>query len=298
MKMIMEMGDQEIVQWLQNEGLLKRNLQCIACGSFLTLTAMNDRDKMGWRCLNYGCDKKNHTVSVRIQSFFSGSKLTLKDQVLLVLFWSETISNQKASRLLKISRKTVTKLFQKFRNLTSQHFQMHPIQLGGPGIIVQIDESVFSTKAKYHRGAALHQKSLWVFGAVDEDGMGYMEIVEDRTRVTLEAVVINRIRAGSVIHSDCWASYNHISTIANKNFTHGTVNHSNKDFPFKDPITGVHTNRIEGYWSKHKRPLKAMCGVPRNLLQSYIDEFLFKERIPSGVNKFQAVCDLIKDTHV
>ena len=64
-----------------------------------------------------------------------------------------------------------------------------------------------------------------------------MEIVEDRTRVTLEAVIINRIRAGSVIHSDCWASYNHISTIANKNFTHGTVNHSNKDFPFKDPIT-------------------------------------------------------------
>jgi len=41
-----------------------------------------------------------------------------------------------------------------------------------------------------------------------------------------------------------------------------------------------------------------MWGVPRNLLQSYIDEFLIKERIPSGVNKFQAVCDLIKDTHV
>ena len=97
MKIIMEMGDQEIVQWLRNEGLLKQNTQCIACGSFLTLTAINDRDKMGWRCLNNGCDKRNHNVSVRTQSFFSGSKLTLKDQVLLVLFWSETISNQKAS---------------------------------------------------------------------------------------------------------------------------------------------------------------------------------------------------------
>ena len=147
MKMIMEMGDQEIVQWLRNEGLLKQNTQCIACGSFLTLTAINDRDKMGWRCLNNGCDKRNHNVSVRTQSFFSGSKLTLKDQVLLVLFWSETISNQKASMLLKISQKTVTKFFQKFRNLTSQHFQMHPIQLGGPRNIVQIDESVFSTKS-------------------------------------------------------------------------------------------------------------------------------------------------------
>ncbi len=184
---------------------------------------------MGWRCLNNGCDKRNHNVSVRTQSFFSGSKLTLKDQVYCLYCFG--VKPLVTKRLLKISQKTVTKFFQKFRNLTSQHFQMHPIQLGGPGIIVQIDESVFSTKAKYHRGAALHQKPLWVFGAVDEDGMGYKEKVEDRTRVTLEAVVINRIRAGSVIHSDCWASYNHISTIANKNFTHGTVNHSNKDFP-------------------------------------------------------------------
>ena len=62
--MISEMGDQEIVQWLQNEGLLKRNIQCIACGSFLTLRAMNDRDKMGWRCLYYGCHMRNHNVSL------------------------------------------------------------------------------------------------------------------------------------------------------------------------------------------------------------------------------------------
>ena len=119
--MISEMGDQDLVQWLQNDGLLKRNIQCIACGSFLTLTAINDRDKMGWRCFTYGCDKRNHTVSVRTQSFFSGSKLTLKEQVLLVLFWSETISNKQVSRLLNISKKTITKFFQKFRNLTSQH---------------------------------------------------------------------------------------------------------------------------------------------------------------------------------
>ena len=71
------------ISWFGEAGGLKQNIQCIACGSFLTLRAMNDRDKMGWRCLNYGCDKRNHTVSVRIQSFFSGSKLTLKDKYCL-----------------------------------------------------------------------------------------------------------------------------------------------------------------------------------------------------------------------
>ena len=80
-------------------------------------------------------------------------------------------------------------------------------------------------------------------------GLGWdgIEIVKDRTRLTLEAVIINWIRAGLVIYCDCRASYNHISTIAHKNFTHGTVKHSNKKFSFKDPITWVHSNWIEGY---------------------------------------------------
>ena len=82
-----------------------------------------------------------------------------------------------------------------------------------------------------------------MFGDVDEDEMGYIEIVEDRIRLTLEAVINYLIIAGFIIHSDCWPFYNRVSTIANKNFTHGTVNHSNKEFPFQDPFTGgVHTN--------------------------------------------------------
>ena len=85
MRMILKIRDQEIVRRLQNEGLMKLNMQCIACVSFLTLTTMNDMYKMSWRmndmykmswrmndmykmswrCLNYGFHMKNHTVSVR-----------------------------------------------------------------------------------------------------------------------------------------------------------------------------------------------------------------------------------------
>ena len=71
----MKIRDREIVRRLQNEGLMKQNMQCIDCVSFLTLTTMNDMYKMSWRmndmykmswrCLNYGCHMKNHTVSVR-----------------------------------------------------------------------------------------------------------------------------------------------------------------------------------------------------------------------------------------
>ena len=298
-KTIMNMGDREIIEWLQAEELLKRNVQCIACGSFLILADLADRpDKVGWRCLSHDCAKRNHSVSVRTQSFFSGSKLSLKYQLLLALFWAQNIRNNQITRILGLSKTTVTKFFKKFRNLTSLHFQMQPIKLGGPGNIVEIDESAFSRKAKFHRGSALHKKTLWVFGAVAQDGMGFMQVVPNRTRATLEPIISDIISAGSVIHSDCWKAYNNIAVIPNKNYTHRTVNHSDKRNPFKNPVTGVHTNRIEGYWSKHKMNLKAMYGIPKDLLPSYIHEFLYKERIPHGVNKFQAVCDLIKNTYV
>ena len=41
------------------------------------------------------------------------------------------------------------------------------VQLGGPGRIVQIDESLFAHKLKYRRGRA-PQSEIWVFGMADK----------------------------------------------------------------------------------------------------------------------------------
>jgi hypothetical protein len=41
-----------------------------------------------------------------------------------------------------------------------------PVELGGPGVIVQIDESLFNHKSKYNRGRRA-SKEQWVFGLAD-----------------------------------------------------------------------------------------------------------------------------------
>ena len=43
-------------------------------------------------------------------------------------------------------------------------------QLGGPGHIVQIDESSFTKKYKFKRGR-YPKKDRWVFGIAETDGM-------------------------------------------------------------------------------------------------------------------------------
>ena len=45
---------------------------------------------------------------------------------------------------------------------------------------------------------------------------------------------------------------------------------------YVDPLTGVHTNHIEGEWQKIKTKKRAMYGIAKSKIISYTDEFLWR----------------------
>ena len=107
-------------------------------------------------------------------------------------------------QFLNVSKKTVIDMFSFFREVCEKHFGKNPIRLGGPGIMVQIDESCFSHKPKHHRGRA-PQNPLWVFGIVDPSSspaLGYMEIVYSQNAETLLPIIRKVVLPGTTIHSD------------------------------------------------------------------------------------------------
>ena len=57
-------------------------------------------------------------------------------------------------------------MFQYLRDVCSTKLLSTPVELGGPGVIVQIDESLFNNKSKYNRGRRA-SKEQWVFGLAD-----------------------------------------------------------------------------------------------------------------------------------
>ena len=86
-------------------------------------------------------------------------------------------------------------------------------------------------------------------------------------------IIQENIAPNTTIYSDQWRAYNGIGELQGYNYQHLTVNHT---VNFVDPISGAHTNTIEGLWGCIKTWLKTKRGVLNNKLPGYMDEYMFR----------------------
>ena len=95
-------------------------------------------------------------------------------------------------------------------------------------------------KRKYNRRRMIKEK--WIFsGYGPEKKLGFLEFVEDRGAETLLEVIYRRILPGTKIWSDGWSFDITLCRPRPVDFLHESVDHRKN---FKDPITGVHTNKV------------------------------------------------------
>ena len=228
----------------------------------------------GWRCPEKGCKK---LASLRVGSFFEGSNLTLTQLVEFTYFWAEGLqSTHFLTRNLKWSPNTITDWKNFLRDICVEKYLANPEPIGGPGHIVEIDESKFG-KRKCHRGRQLSGK--WVFGGIDRDTKdAFMVTVDDRSASTLIPIIERYIKPGTMILSDEWASYNLIPPAT---FTHLTVNHS---IQFVVPGTDIHTQTIESTWGQAKKKMRNSMTTNPELLDTYLAEYCWKKKY--GDNTF------------
>ncbi|KCZ79527.1 hypothetical protein H312_03085, partial [Anncaliia algerae PRA339] len=139
--------------FLRSRNLLKREVTCGYCSELMTEKILrNHVDGISWVCSNNSCNKRRTTCSIRKDSFFSFFRLSLADIWTLVIMWCEDIQIIEVQRRYGINRKTIGLVYNKLRELASNYFDLDPIRLGGPGIICQVDESLFCHKQKFGKG--------------------------------------------------------------------------------------------------------------------------------------------------
>lgn len=266
------------IAWCRENGMLATEMTCPNCGDRCREQNRNRCiDKVAWRCTNNDCRK---VINIRKGSFFESSRLELWQIIGMSHTWASSAGKARGSSQANfmqdvcVTARVVVDWKQFFRDVCVSYFANNHEQIGGPGIIVEVDESLF-TKRKYNVGRQREQR--WVLGGYEQERkIGFMVEVPSRDAATLLPIIQHWVAPGSIIWTDRWAAYAQLPNIPGMQYVHQTVNHTAN---FVDPVTGACTNRVEAMWARAKAKFHASQG-PTNpdLIADYLLEFMWNQR--------------------
>lgn len=254
-------------------GILRGDALCAGCGSvYATRRPIYDAngrplrmtreemtsDHIMFRCTNWNECEENSDHSIFNGTALHGMSKPVNEVFQFFCLFLSGASPSEIGRHLNWSKNTVTKYSRFCRLVMQQEVVLAGRKLGGVDEdgtrrIVEIDESHFRGKRKYHRGTAGGSYDIWIFGMVCRSTLPFEQkkrvrlfYVPDRTRRTLIGVLANNVLAGTHVMSDQFTSYINMPSqpeMDGMHIHHTTVNHS---LHFYDAVTGTCTNGIEG----------------------------------------------------
>ena len=239
--------EEDCIDFLFEEDILEESL-CSLCGSNVR------REKKIFRCVNRGCRK---TLSIFANTFFAENRLNCSSVMLIGYYWLCGVNYTAIQSITGCSSNTIVKYMQMFRQLVINTLDNNQ-KIGGNNVIVEIDESKFQSR----KG----EDGIWVIGGVERtnDKKCFFKVVKQRDARTIDRVIQRYVKRGSTIITDMWRGYGNIRS----RYRHIRVNHGEN---FVDPVSGAHTNTIEGTWNGVKLKIQS-----RNRDEKFIDDYLLE----------------------
>jgi hypothetical protein len=144
-------GQEKLINFCQTLGLISWTTKepCNAGHTNWKLAVYSrSLDEFAWRCII--C---RSTRTIRDGTFFSNSKLTLRQVMDLMFYWSQGLdSHVFPSRHCGIKGDATLVDWKNFmRDICVEYCLKNPAMIGGVGHVVEIDESAWA-KQKYNRG--------------------------------------------------------------------------------------------------------------------------------------------------
>ncbi|XP_039960908.1 uncharacterized protein LOC126760723 [Bactrocera neohumeralis] len=208
-------------------------------------------------CYRGTCTKKPR-VSVTIGTWFENVRISVPQVYFLMYCFACRMSREEILREdytndgKTLSSATITDWYSYCREAVVIYQLDHQYEqgkIGGPGKIVQIDESKFGRR-KYNKGR--HVEGHWVLGMIEDGSEDIrLEVCPDNleTADNLIPLIQKHVAEGSIVRTDGWRAYD---ALTNFGYVHQKVNHSDETNPFVSE-DGVHTQRIASQWRVVKR---------------------------------------------
>ncbi|XP_039255553.2 uncharacterized protein LOC120332381 [Styela clava] len=272
---VFQKDPKECIEFLRKHRLLADHMVCPNCNEEMREERFRSRNKIEyrWRCKKTIC----RTIITIRNSIFEGSKANLRDLVLLMYYWANEFDQERISNETGLSDRTIAEWEKLLRGVCSRDLDMKGRLIGGIGRTVSIDETqIVRRNASSNRGSR-PVKALWLLGGVESSSKKlFLELVPEetgRTAPTMLRLIAKNVARGTRIWTDQFPSYNKLEQMG-MGYIHETVNHS---IEYVSPM-GVHTNEIESLWGEIKKRFRAMNGVARHMVQSYLDEWVWKRQ--------------------
>lgn len=166
-----EEDDSRWINFLRSHSLIEIEKNCPKCGEICSMTKRNRNGGAHFFSCNrryipddedFKPKKCNFLRSIYVQTWFEKSKFNPCQHLLLVRLHSEdNFKREEASKLLKISEKTLCDYTNFCRDVFIDIVYTNSTMVGGEGKVVQIDEAKFGRR-KNHKGRII--EGQWVLG--------------------------------------------------------------------------------------------------------------------------------------
>ena len=196
-------NEDNAISFLYQHSAVYRERFCTVCETPMKLNLV----KKTFRCNKRACNQK---VSLMKNSFFQQHRIPCSKILQLAYFWLAGMKNGTAMIMTGHSKDTIASYYSMFRHLVSVSLDDEDSQIGGDGVIVEIDETKMG-KRKYNRGH--HVEGVWVVGGVERTGERrvFLVAVENRNADTMRDIITRHMKRGSIIYTDMLRGYNGIS---------------------------------------------------------------------------------------
>ena len=275
-------NDLPLFDFLTSHGLIASSQQCEFCGG--QMNRVKEDGRLLWMCRRrmFGSKCNRGKKSMRTGTVFANSNLTVQQIVSIFYHFVYRLSEKQCAQYVCVSSKspkTMVKWYKLCREVCTSWFwdPTNTPKLGGYGVIVEIDESYLPGQPKYNRGRRLgttwEDEQKWALGLVQRGSLDAIiqQVPSKRARIDLVPIIEKHTLPGTIYCSDSWKGYNELPLHVNLEDTlHYTVNHTKN---YVDPITGAHTETIEGLW-RHLKDFFPNGMLPKDS-HSYIGAFLW-----------------------
>ena len=113
---------------------------------------------------------------------------------------------------------------------------------------------------------------------LQRDGLVKVVLLDNVKHKTIEPLITQAVKAGSLVHTDEYNIYDWMS----QKYKHKSVNHGKGEYARdedKDGKCEIHVNTIEGFWSLLRSWLRPHRGISQEKLPLYLGFFEFVHNV-------------------